>query len=297
MHRRQRAVAAPERGSHRLDDDDVVLTEIGHGCSSEDRNRSRPNRSSDPSRRAGGARMVRANCCDRRVLRRVGARAPAARSKGQVSTDPSSTLAPSTTVAGPTVSTATTELSTTPLPCQPLPIPTTPVKSPAAATAVAAHEGLRAQRQLRRPRDLRLHGEGHRPAGLHAHLRHSAVRGRRLRHARSRLPGNAFVVVKVQPGYGFDFETGKQTYNGPKSVPVTNANHVQGDRRDRRLRGRAHVGDRHGHQAPVQRAGDGNAHAPARRHDRLKSRLGRSSVPTRSAAVEDDLAEGGVRLQ
>lgn len=49
-----------------------------------------------------------------------------------------------------------------------------------------------------------------------------------LRAAQIAVPGNAFVVVKVQPGYGFDFETGKQTYNGPKSVPVTNANHVQG---------------------------------------------------------------------
>ena len=35
MHGGQAAVAAPERRSHRLDDDDVVVAELGHGCSSE----------------------------------------------------------------------------------------------------------------------------------------------------------------------------------------------------------------------------------------------------------------------
>jgi len=41
------------------------------------------------------------------------------------------------------------------------------------------------------------------------------------------IAGNAFVVVKVKPGYGYDFETGTQTYKGPKSVPVGHANHVR----------------------------------------------------------------------
>jgi hypothetical protein len=41
------------------------------------------------------------------------------------------------------------------------------------------------------------------------------------------VAGTAFVVVKVKPGYGFDFETGKATYKGPKSVPVQNTNHVK----------------------------------------------------------------------
>jgi hypothetical protein len=41
------------------------------------------------------------------------------------------------------------------------------------------------------------------------------------------VAGNAFVVVKVKPGYGYDFETGRPTYNGPKSVPVPHANHVR----------------------------------------------------------------------
>ena len=41
------------------------------------------------------------------------------------------------------------------------------------------------------------------------------------------VAGNAFVVVKVRPGYGYDFETGRTTYTGPKSVPVATANHVR----------------------------------------------------------------------
>jgi hypothetical protein len=41
------------------------------------------------------------------------------------------------------------------------------------------------------------------------------------------VAGNAFVVVKVNPGYGYDFETGHATYTGPKSLPVANTNHVR----------------------------------------------------------------------
>ena len=41
------------------------------------------------------------------------------------------------------------------------------------------------------------------------------------------VAGNAFVVVKVKPGFGYDFETGRQTYNGPPSIPVAHTNHVR----------------------------------------------------------------------
>ena len=41
------------------------------------------------------------------------------------------------------------------------------------------------------------------------------------------VAGNAFVTVRVSPGYGYDFETGHPTYNGPRSVPVSGANHVR----------------------------------------------------------------------
>jgi len=41
------------------------------------------------------------------------------------------------------------------------------------------------------------------------------------------VKGNAFIVVKVQPGYGFDFVAGKPTYTGPKSITPPSTNHVQ----------------------------------------------------------------------
>jgi hypothetical protein len=40
------------------------------------------------------------------------------------------------------------------------------------------------------------------------------------------VAGNAFIVVKVQPGYTYDFEIGTATYNGPKSISVA-GNHVR----------------------------------------------------------------------
>jgi len=41
------------------------------------------------------------------------------------------------------------------------------------------------------------------------------------------VAGSAFIVVTVKPGYGYDFEAGKATYTGPKSIPVTNSMHVR----------------------------------------------------------------------
>jgi hypothetical protein len=41
------------------------------------------------------------------------------------------------------------------------------------------------------------------------------------------VTGNAFVKVRIAPGYGYDFVNAKPTYMGSKSVRVTGANHVQ----------------------------------------------------------------------
>ena len=68
----------------------------------------------------------------------------------------------------------------------------------------------------------------------------------------------------MTPRRRLDFSDWKTTYNGPKNLPVGNTKPCQGDRRDRRLRRRAHVGDRARRQAPVQRAGHGDAPSPAR---------------------------------
>jgi hypothetical protein len=39
--------------------------------------------------------------------------------------------------------------------------------------------------------------------------------------------GSAFIVVKVSPGYGYDFESNKATYTGPKHITPAAANHVK----------------------------------------------------------------------
>lgn len=41
------------------------------------------------------------------------------------------------------------------------------------------------------------------------------------------VAGTAFVVVTVKPGYGYDFEAGRPSYTGPKSVRVGQTNHVK----------------------------------------------------------------------
>ena len=41
------------------------------------------------------------------------------------------------------------------------------------------------------------------------------------------VAGTAFVVVRCFPAYGFDFETGKKTYTGPKRIEATGTRHVR----------------------------------------------------------------------
>jgi hypothetical protein len=41
------------------------------------------------------------------------------------------------------------------------------------------------------------------------------------------VAGNAYVVVKIQPGYTFDFDTSKKTYTGPNRITPAGANHVE----------------------------------------------------------------------
>jgi len=153
-------------------------------------------------------------CCGALVLGACGG------SKPSVSTSSSTTAAPDS------VTTTTVEFPTTSLPCQPLPIPTTPVTSP-----IAAQPSL-----LTNVQELGdgcvdhvifdFTGKGTDPPG------YSVTYGTPPfvadgSGAPVAIAGNAFVVVKVKPGYGYDFETGTPTYKGPKSVPVGHANHVR----------------------------------------------------------------------
>ena len=151
-------------------------------------------------------------------------------SKAAVSTSTSTTVGASTSVstvsAGPSTTTTTVELPTTSLPCQPLPIPTTPVTSPttAASSLLTAVTELGDHCVDHVIFDFTAKGTD--PPGYTVTYGKAPFVG-----AGSGAPiavaGNAFVVVKVQPGYGFDYETGTPSYTGPKSVPVSNTNHVK----------------------------------------------------------------------
>ena len=40
------------------------------------------------------------------------------------------------------------------------------------------------------------------------------------------VAGQAFLVVRLEPAYGFDFESGQPSYTGPKRIPGERADHV-----------------------------------------------------------------------
>ena len=41
-----------------------------------------------------------------------------------------------------------------------------------------------------------------------------------------RVAGTAFVVVRCSPAYGYDFESGRTTYTGPKNLTPSGTTHV-----------------------------------------------------------------------
>jgi len=140
-------------------------------------------------------------------------------SKTTVSTEP-------TTVSGPTTTATTVELSTTSLPCQPLPVPTTPVTSPTAAQPSLLTDVKELGDGCVDHVIFDFNGKGTDPPGYSVTYGTPPFVGD-ASGAPIAVAGSAFVVVKVKPGYGYDFANGKQTYNGPKSVPVGHTNHVR----------------------------------------------------------------------
>lgn len=147
--------------------------------------------------------------------------------KNTVSTDTSTVAASSTTSSGPTTTSTTVELPTTSLPCQPVPIPAGPITSPVPAAQAAL---------LTKVQDLSdgcvdhvifdYTGKGNDPPGYTVTYG-TAPFVADGSGAPVAVAGSAFVVVTVKPGYGYDFETGKSTYTGPRSVPVGRTNHVK----------------------------------------------------------------------
>jgi hypothetical protein len=154
-------------------------------------------------------------CCGALMLGACGG------SKTIVSTEPTTTVAP-----GSSTTTTTVELSTTSLPCQPLPVPTTPVTSPTTSQSSFLTNVQELGDGCVDHVIFDFTGKGTDPPGYSLTYGTAPFVGD-ASGAPIAVAGNAFVVVKVKPGYGYDFATGKQTYNGPKSVPVGHTNHVR----------------------------------------------------------------------
>jgi hypothetical protein len=130
-----------------------------------------------------------------------------------------------TTVVAPDATTSTLPFTTTSLPCQPVPMPDTPVSNPSPSKAVL----LTAVRE--------------RSDGCVDHIifdfkgKSPDAPGYTLTYgtppfvqdgsgAPVPVAGSAFIVVRLSPAYGYDFETGVQTYNGARRIAATGANHV-----------------------------------------------------------------------
>ena len=111
------------------------------------------------------------------------------------------------------------------LPCQPIPVPKTPVQSPVAGPDVylrsvdqrvdtcVDHVIFGFRNSASAPPGYTI-TYGSPPFAQDGSGTPIPVRGR------------AFIVVKVQPGYGFDFVTNQPTYTGPRRIPFQRANHV-----------------------------------------------------------------------
>ncbi len=147
--------------------------------------------------------------------------------KDAVSTDTSTSAASSTTAAGPTTTSTTVELPTTSLPCQPVPVPATPVASPVPTAQSAYLTNVQDQSDGCVDHVIFDYiGKGADPVGysLTYGVAPFVATGSAAPVA---VAGTAFVVVTVKPGYGFDFETGKASYTGPKSITLGHTNHVK----------------------------------------------------------------------
>jgi len=143
-----------------------------------------------------------------------------------VATSTSVTTAPVTaTTSSGAATTTTVELPTTSLPCQPVPIPTTPATGPATQQSALLTKVSTQSDKCVDHVIFDYTGKGTDPPGytLTYGTPPFAQDGS---GAPVPVAGNAFIVVKVQPGYGYDFEIGTATYTGPKSITVT-GNHVR----------------------------------------------------------------------
>src|SRR5712691_7484562 len=140
--------------------------------------------------------VVIVGCCGALVLGACGG------SKPTVSAEPT------TVASGPSTTTTTVELSTTSLPCQPLPVPTTPVTSPTASQSSLLTNVQELGDGCVDHVIFDFTGKGTDPPGYTVTYGTAPFVGD-ASGAPIAVAGNALVVVKVAPGYGYDFVTGK----------------------------------------------------------------------------------------
>jgi hypothetical protein len=127
----------------------------------------------------------------------------------------------------PSSTTSITEvLPTVSLPCDPLPFPVTPVKSPVPnpSTMLLTQVAEQGDRCLDHVEFGFSSKSADPPSYTITYGTPPFVEDGSGDPVK--VAGTAFIVVKVQPGYGFDFEQGRTTYTGPKQITPAHANHV-----------------------------------------------------------------------
>jgi len=156
-------------------------------------------------------------------------------SNKKASSTTTSSGAASSTSAAPSGGTSSTTVNTPPsvtyvfptlsLPCQQIPPPVTPVTSPSQSASVLL---VRVDEQGDRCVDhvvFSFTSKSPDPPGYVITYGTPPFTGD-ASGAPIAVKGTAFIVVRMKPAYGFDFETGKTTYTGPKRVTPAGANHV-----------------------------------------------------------------------
>jgi hypothetical protein len=151
----------------------------------------------------------------------------------QGSTQPSvrtstSTAAPRTSTTAPAQSTTTVPevFPTDALPCQPIPTPQTPVTGIAQVGDVYLTNVAESGDDCVDHVVFEFTSKDAKPPGYNVTYGSPPFEAPGSGDAVA-VAGSAWVLVKVAPGYGFDFETGTATYTGPKRIAPTGANHVR----------------------------------------------------------------------
>ena len=167
--------------------------------------------------------MIAAACCVVLSLASCGGDNKDTTPNATVDVNASTTVPSSST---PSSSPSVTDVfPTQPLPCQSVPVPSTPVTSPAPSGAVLLTNVQRKGDSCVDHVVFAFTSKTSDPPG------YSITYGKPpfTQDASGQsvtVKGSAFIVVKVSPGYGYDFENGRPTYTGSKHITPADANHV-----------------------------------------------------------------------